>query len=389
MKKIILSTLIALSFQSMAQTAGLEMNKILEPSREELEKRNYKELNDKMLKLKHNENAPLITEEQCFEQAYEELKRTPISPDNNNLNSPFKGYDNQIKGLTKFTNSQGRGMSCKDTTLLYIVDAVSAVKRINESNIEKEKKIENMIKASDIANQEADEKFRKLEEETEFNSNPKNFPYRETWYDYEKGIYEIKLTEITDQGQIQNIKNKYTNEIMKYSCESERAFNNEKNIDDIKTLHFYDYSFEEVNGFFANIDKIKVLKINTPFVNDLFFEKKYELSINPDSSLAIKIYSMPNDKLEYHQNRELKYLTMEHSITLNINNKSKKININTDLDHSSNFTSSTYFIKNKDIFPDYYLEYSWKKNYSDKVQFKGYNLNENILFFNNYCFYKD
>lgn len=270
MKKIILSTLICLSINLSAQVIPIDMSKITEISEEEKQKKYFKELFEDF-KLTHNENAPLITEEQCFEQAYEELKRTPITPDTNNLNSQFKGYDNQIKGLTKFTNSHGRGMSCKNTTIFYIMDAVNAVKKVNSSNIKREEKIEKIISNAKTANEIAKEKFRAKKEEKEFNSNPKNFPYKETWYDYEKGIYELNLIEVEGKEREEVFKN---SKVKFEKCEYHgKKFNS--------PFHILKFDNEELLGFAISIMELKLKKIKINFGNSNlskfndYFEVKY------------------------------------------------------------------------------------------------------------------
>ncbi len=152
MKKIFLSVFIALSFQTIAQTSSLDMSKILEPSKEEQEKRYYKELNAQINPpLIHDEKAPLVTEDECFAEAYDELK-TYMERVDNETNTKYRGYENQIKQLTEFTNKKARGMGCKRATLFYKRELYDNLRSFVEREAKNQERIEQVIAQDKAAN---------------------------------------------------------------------------------------------------------------------------------------------------------------------------------------------------------------------------------------------
>ncbi len=93
-----------------------------------------------------------------------------------------------------------------------------------------------------------------MEEEKEFNSNPKNFPYKENWFDYEKGIYEIIFQEVLGEERNEIIKN---NNIKLQECKiNDKVF--------FAPFHIFKYNKEELIGLLVSaIDgKLKKVKVN-------------------------------------------------------------------------------------------------------------------------------
>ncbi len=311
MRKIFLSVIIALSFQTIAQTSSLDVSKILEPSKEE-ERRFYKELNAKINPpLIHDEKAPLVTEDECFAEAYDELK-TYMERVDNETNTKYRGYENQIKQLTEFTNKKARGMGCKRATLFYKRELYDNLRSFVKREAKNQERIEQVIEQDKAANLKIYEEGKKMEEEKEFNSNPKNFPYKENWFDYEKGIYEINLIEVEGKEK--------ENLLTKIKLPKECEYHGEKfqvpvhalkyNKEELMGLAVYMKEDEKLRYIPSSIEKeqkkIKAIKINfgsghLSNFNGIFYYDIYDYqSKNPYSSFNINFVEYKKIKFGLH-----------------------------------------------------------------------------------------
>ncbi len=91
-----------------------------------------------------------MNEDKCFVQAYDELKKY-MERVENETNTKFKGYENQIKQLTEFTNKKDRGIGCKRATLFYKRELYDRLIYFVKREAENQKRIENSIAQSKAA----------------------------------------------------------------------------------------------------------------------------------------------------------------------------------------------------------------------------------------------
>lgn len=267
MKNILLILVYLISINTHAENYLITKEKII-PIQE-------KKYVPKSIGLEHNSKAPLVSEEQCFQQAELQIS-SKFEPETDKIK--YKGYYKHVKNLTEFTNNKGRGMTCRDSFIFYYIEFLNVIEKYVKSQVYVMDTMDKMVSNAEKMEQESIKKA----EQRKLDKDYKNHPYKETWYDYENGIYEIRFVENKDENVREEIEKELAK--MKYNPIKKCKFDLRKKYNDplffskeFDTEYFiYDYNFEDFIGLIHAIvnKKAKFITIDAPL------EEKFLLEIN-------------------------------------------------------------------------------------------------------------
>lgn len=387
MRKFFLLSCILISIQSNAESSLITKEKIIPPPTEKYV--------PKGVTLTHNPEAKLITEQECFQQS-ETLIRGKFEAEDDKTN--YNGYSKHVKNLTEFTNSKGRGMTCNDSFIFYYVEVLSVIQKFVKSQVELLDTMDKMVANAEKSEQESIKKAEQIKLDKDY----RNHPYKETWYDYEKGIYEIRLVENKDEKVREEIEKELAK--MEYNPIRKCKFTLQRNPEifskEFDTEYFiYDYNFEDFMGLIHSIvnKKAKFVTIEAPLEQKFLFELDNfdEEDIRSLKDLGHVHVSLKNKGyLEDREENEIQKIL--HSL--------RRGNISISYDEKIQYISLNYafggdykdlyinYLKNKnlELYNTAIIEGFYGKDYTKskmgKIQFSGININNKYIIYRSACF---